>query len=226
MRHFGTAGCLILILGTASVRAESDFKIEPLKEAPKGLSAEIAKRIPAEGFRVAGKNGIVCDLWFAEDVPVKAGFKPTGVVNYPFQSGELVGAIRFPEKAEAGDFRGQTVPPGTYTLRYGQQPNDGNHLGTSDVRDFLLVCSPREDTDPKRIETTTALFKLSAKSVNTTHPAIFQMPPPPEQPHTAPAVAFNDEKQMLTVQVNVDGKADNKGTKVPLNLVTIGKSEG
>lgn len=225
MRSIGITGCLILVFCTA-VRAESDFKIEPLKEAPKGLSSEIAKRIPAEGLRITGKSGIVCDLWFAEDVPVKAGFKPTGVVNYPFQSGELVGAIRFPEKAEAGDFRGQMVPSGTYTLRYGQQPNDGNHLGTSDVRDFLLICSPKDDADPKRVETTTALFKLSAKSINTTHPAIFQMLPPPEKPVTNPTVAFNEEKEMLTVQVNIDVNADDKGTKIPMNLVTIGKSEG
>lgn len=225
MRHIGLTACLILFLGTAATRAE-DFKIEPLKEGPKGLAAPLGKRIPAEGFRISKGEGVICDLWFAEDIPVNGKFKPTDVVHYPFQSGEFVGAIRFPEQAEAGDFRGQMVPPGTYTLRYGQQPNDGNHLGTSDVRDFLLICSPKEDVDPKRIEKSSDLFKLSAKSVNTTHPAIFQLQPPPDQPHKAPAVSFNDEKHMLTVQLNVDAVADRTGTKVPLNLVTIGKSEG
>ena len=37
------------------------------------------------------------------------------------------------------DFRGQEIKKGVYTLRYGQQPEDGNHIGTSELADFLLA---------------------------------------------------------------------------------------
>src|SRR6185369_943634 len=153
----------LLLLSTTALRAQ-DGKFEELKEGPQGLAAPVAAAINMTGYRVSGKDGVVCDIWLAKDIPLAAGFKPTLEIKYPFVPGQLMGAIRFPEKSSPGDFRGQNIPAGTYTLRYGQQPNDGNHLGTSDVRDFLLACPPKLDADPKPIANGMDLFKLSAKA--------------------------------------------------------------
>ena len=204
----------------------ADFKVEELKEAPAGLAEPIQKLINPTGWRISGKEGVVCDVWFLKEVSLKPKFKPTDRVKYPFMAGELIGAIRFPEKNERGDFRGQNIAPGTYTLRYGLQPDDGNHLGTSEVRDFLLCCPTKDDVDPKRVTPIKALFKLSAKAAGTTHPAVFQMQPPPETPADAPSAELHGEQKHLVVQLNLDGKSGDKQVKVPLQFVAIGKSEG
>ena len=83
--------------------------------------------------------------------------------------------IRYPDGSKPNDFRGQALKPGTYTLRYGLQPDDGNHLGTTEsgVRDFLVGCPPDKDTSPKRIEEIKDVFKMSASVAGGTHPAIF-----------------------------------------------------
>jgi hypothetical protein len=45
------------------------------------------------------------------------------------------------------DYRDQAIAAGVYGLRYGQQPADGDHLGTSDSRDFLVLTSFEHDQD-------------------------------------------------------------------------------
>lgn len=214
----------LLMLSTAALRAE-EGKFEELKEAPQGLAAAVAAAINTTGYRVSGKDGVVCDIWFSKDVPLAAGFKPTLEIKYPFTPGQLMGAIRFPEKSSPGDFRGQNLPAGTYTLRYGQQPVDGNHLGTSDVRDFLLACPPKLDADTKPVANVMDLFKLSAKASGTAHPAIFLLNPPPEKPLTAPAVTHDMMRELLIFSVNVNAKDGAKAVMVPLSVVVVGKSE-
>ena len=100
-----------------------------------------------EGFAI--KNRAVCDVCAVKDLAAKDGFKPTLNVKYPFQPGQLIGALRVSGKTEFTDFRGQPVKAGVYTLRYGQQPQDGNHIGTSELSDFLLAIPATTDTDLK-----------------------------------------------------------------------------
>ena len=47
------------------------------------------------------------------------------------------------------EIRGKVVAPGVYTLRYGLQPQNGDHLGISTFREFLVVSPAAVDTDPK-----------------------------------------------------------------------------
>ena len=53
------------------------------------------------------------------------------------ENGTLVGAVRVTGPFK--EIRGKVVAPGVYTLRYGQQPQNGDHLGISTFRDFLLL---------------------------------------------------------------------------------------
>jgi hypothetical protein len=56
--------------------------------------------------------------------------------------GEILGLVTFAEPWQ--DYRGQTVPPGTYELQYAVQPLLKDHAGTSKYRDFaILPGSPR-----------------------------------------------------------------------------------
>lgn len=225
-RDIGRCLLLIIGLGQVAVVTAADEKVEVLKEAPQGLSAEIAAAIAESGFRITGKSGTICDVWLTKDVPLKPKFKTSLRIKYPFLPGQLVGAIRFPEGSKPHDFRGQALKAGTYTLRYGLQPDDGNHLGTSDIRDFLVGCPPDKDSTAKRVEDIKDLFKLSAAAAGSTHPAIFLLTPPPDKPFGAPAISHDDDKHLLIFQANANGKDADQAVPVPLNIVTVGKSEG
>jgi hypothetical protein len=203
-----------------------DYKVETVQEAPQGLTAPVAAVINPTGYRVVGKSGTVCEVWLARNVSVKSNFEPRLDVKYPLQAGELIGVIRFAESREPDDFRGQVIKPGTYTLRYGLQPNDGNHLGTSDVRDFLLACPPGADKDPKRIPKIKNLFKLSAKAAGTTHPAVFLLVPPEGKPSEMPTVREDKDRELVILGITLQGK-DKEGAEKPvlLNIVIIGESK-
>jgi hypothetical protein len=202
-----------------------DYSVAALKEGPVGLSPAVTEAIAPSGLRLSGKDGVVCDLWLAKAVPLKAGFTPNLRIQYPFQNGQLIGAIRFPEAGEPHDFRGQSIKPGLYTLRYGLQPDDGNHLGTSEIRDFLCACPPDADKDPKRIEKIKDVFKLSAKAAGTTHPTIFLLLAPPEKAVESSVVKVDKEHEYVILSINATGQADGAASAVPLNLVVVGESE-
>ncbi len=228
MRFRASGLCLLFLtaLGPWNTLPAADQKVEPLKEGPAGLSAEVAAAINSAGYRIAGKDGVVCDVWLAREIPLKPKFKSSLRIKYPFQTGQLIGVIRFPEGSKPTDFRGQALKPGTYTLRYGLQPDDGNHLGTSDIRDFLVGCPPTVDVDPKRVEDIKDLFKLSAQAAGTTHPAIFLLIPPPEKAYDAPRVRYDEEKHLVILQANANAKDGEKAVAIPVSVVTVGKTEG
>jgi len=60
--------------------------------------------------------------------------------------GTLVGAVKL--GADVRDIRGHLMKAGVYTLRYGIQPKNEDHLGVSPFRSFLLVSPAAVDKDP------------------------------------------------------------------------------
>jgi len=217
---------LPLCLSAAAVQAADDVKLEQFEGKPQGLSDKVLPLLDETGYRVTGPDGVICEIWLAKEVAKKPDFQPTLFVKYPFTVGQFMGAIRLPTKGAAIDFRGQELPTGTYTLRYGHQPQDGNHLGTSDVLDFLLACSPEVDTDPAAVPSVQELFARSAKAAGSTHPAIFLLVPAPEKPFEKPALKHDSDKDLWILNVNVNAKAGDQKSVQPLQIVVSGQSEG
>jgi hypothetical protein len=75
------------------------------------------------------------------------------------------------------DIRGRTLKAGTYLLRYALQPQNGDHLGVSPHREFLLATPAAEDTTPGVLGHDPAV-DLAKKSINISHPAVMSIDPP------------------------------------------------
>ena len=203
---------------TGVVQAES--KLEAIDSLPDGISKDVAAVIEPKGYRVVNEKGPVCSVWLVKEVATKADFKPTLSVKYPLVSGELIGVLQVEAKKKFTDFRGQEIKSGIYTLRYGQQPEDGNHVGTSDLADFLLGIPAASDSDPKPMSGVSSLSKKSAKTAGSTHPAIFSLLPV-EKPVEKATLTHNSAKEHTMLSVTLAAKG---GSKVPLRLIVIGKS--
>jgi len=169
---------LILAAFATTVTAEG-YRIEESKEAPPAaLSAPIREALGPRGYRVLdGEGTLYAELWLRKAVPASeapAGAK--GAVLYPFLAvGELLGAVRFPDIGH--DNRDQTIARGVYTLRYGLQPVNGDHLGVSTYRDYALLLPASRDTTLARVAGK-PLKEKSAESAGTSHPAILMMVAP------------------------------------------------
>ena len=158
-------------------------------------------------------------------MPIRDKFKPTLSVKYPFTAGQLVGLLQVHAKTGYTDFRGQELKPGVYTLRYGQQPEDGNHVGTSELADFLLALPAKVDQDPKPIFGFEDLSSKSAKSAGATHPAIFSMVPGGKKPIKTAAVTHDEDHGFWILNVPAPAKTKAK-TKAVVNqkFIAIGRS--
>ena len=209
-----------LLLATA---AAPSHKLGRAKTLPKGTAPKIAARLNATGFQIAGPKGPVCTIWLVKDIPIRDKFKPSLSVKYPFMPGQLVGLLQVQDKTGYTDFRGQEMKPGVYTLRYGQQPEDGNHVGTSDLADFLLGIPAARDTDPKPISGFDDLSEKSAGASGSTHPAIFSMLPA-EKPIKAATISHDKDHDFWILNVSTPARAKTRATKLSLRFIAIGRS--
>ena len=202
--------------------AKPAHKLDTAKKAPVGLSKAITAVLSSEGHRVSGKKGAVCEVWLVKSLAVVPNFKPTLSSKYPLKAGQFVGVLRVGKGQTYTDFRGQELKAGVYTMRYGKQPEDGNHIGTSDLADFLLALPARIDKDPKTINLVDMLHMRSAKSSGGTHPAIFSLLPGTKATKTM--LTHDDDKEFWILTTVAAGKSKDKAVKVPLRIVVIGKS--
>lgn len=147
---------------------------QKVEQAPKPtLPDTLLKAVNSQGYTVLDKDGSpIASVWPAGEL--KTTKKDVEGANYPqLNVAEFLGVIQFEQ--EARDFRGQTIPKGTYTLRYGLLPNDGNHMGVAPNRDFLLVLSPTSDSDSAATYTEKQLYRASEKAAGTPHPAVLSL---------------------------------------------------
>lgn len=151
-----------------------DLKVELVAEKCPDVPAELAAAL-APGALVIKKDGAaLAHLWLRENLPLQSSESTELGIAYPkFQEGALVGVLRLGDSW--GDFKGQAVKAGVYALRYGVQPADGNHMGVSDYRDFLLLI-PLPDAQPLDAKLTTRdLLPLSRKASGTAHPSVMAL---------------------------------------------------
>ena len=219
MTRWLAAFAAILMLGHAALAAD-ELTVEKLADGPPAdeLSAEVVARLSRSGFKVLDARGrTVCEIWLAGQLAVNPDFEPTLTIIYPLESGSLAGALHFPRKGS--DFRGQEIPSGVYTLRYGNQPEDGNHIGTFETRDFLLMLPAAADRDPKTLEGDD-FFGTSAEAAESTHPAIIPLLKPGGG--DAPAVHHIEDMEWWVLRLS---GSDGKGGKQALELVVAGTAE-
>ncbi len=205
-----------------SALAFADAKLTPVDKLPEGLSDKVAAAVAGPGQQLVTDDGAVCTVWLAKEIAARADFKPSLNVKYPFQTGHLLGVLRVDKGAEYTDFRGTEVAAGVYTLRYGQQPVDGNHVGTSELHDFVLAIPAKSDADPAPVKSVEALVKLSTQATGSNHPAIFSLLPPAAG-DKAPSVIHDESKEfwILSLAAGIAG-----GKTVPVRVVVVGVSEG
>jgi hypothetical protein len=182
-----------------------------------GASESVRKALEPKGSRVTLPDGtVVCEIWLRTAIPVGKTEAP-GAVYKSLSESSLIGVITFAKPAS--DFRGQSVKPGAYTLRYALHPADGNHLGISPVRDFLLLIPIAVDQNADAQYKFEELVKMSAKASGTNHPAVISLVSPEGRP--APALVENEHGHLVfATKIKAQSGAD-----VPVAFVVKGVAE-
>ena len=211
---------LALLLAVTSLPA-AEHRLEKAEGAAPAdaVSPQIASVLSATGISVfRGETRKVCDIWLCKEWQLK-DLKPKGDVSYPFQPGQLIGVVRFARRSS--DFRDQEIEAGVYTLRYGQQPVDGAHIGTSLTRDFLLLVSVKHDKAVAPLDYK-KLVESSSEVAAESHPALLSLQRIRGEVATVPVIRNNAEKDWWSVRMQSKAKVGEELKNLTLELVVVG----
>ncbi len=181
-------------------RGADEYRLETLDEAAAAdeLSSAVAETLAPQGVSVLKGKRTMCRLWLVQQWSAADDFTASDTVLYPFAMGQLMGAAHYQSTAE--DFRGQEIAPGWYTVRYAQQPVDGNHIGTSETRDFLLLCPAAEDTSPEPLEPE-RLIELSKQAAASTHPCMLSLLRAAADGPAAPSLSHDEDRELWSARL-------------------------
>ena len=169
---------VFLFIACATTVSAADPVLETIDEAPpEEVSAAVRESLGSQGFRVLSGEKVLMELWLRREIPVKeqGGSGDLGVSFGNLQPGTLIGVVHFPE--EWADYKNNPIGAGVYTLRYAVQPADGNHVGISQYRDFLLLLQAATDVE---VETSLGPDELVVQSYASTgkpHPGTMALFP-------------------------------------------------
>jgi hypothetical protein len=197
-RPAGRFALAILCIGSiasgrllTSAAAQSLTATAQTAPAPDDLAPEVKASLAPGGARVA-VGGATLELWWVA---------LTATTWDALQEGALVGALRV--SGPFAEIRGKAVKPGVYTLRYGLQPQNGDHLGAAPNREFLLLCPAASDRDPKPLDFD-GLVAIAKQTTGTSHPGSLSLDPPTAT--GAPLSSYTTEENDLRGIVFEAGK--------------------
>ena len=192
LRTFAIAA---LLLATSSAFAAT--RLEHLGPCKDSAVPDAVKSVLAPlGYHVTLDDGSTVDLW--PRARISTSTKGRDDATYALAPSTFVGVIHFDKGTR--DYRGNTIAAGTYNLRYGLQPSDGNHLGTSPTPDFLLLIPPSADTDPDQTYTFDQLAALSRQVTGKKHPAPLNLVSPDAKEFPS-VITDADEHTILSFRV-------------------------
>jgi hypothetical protein len=229
MRHhpvrLGLIATLSLLFAGVA-RAQDTYKIEPSSDPPPAaLAGPIKETLEPKGYRVMDGSGkALATIWLRKGIPASA--KPgasKGSILFPFfAEGELLGSIQY--AAEGRDYRDQSISPGVYTLRYGIQPMNGDHLGVSLYRDYVLLSAAAKDKEAAALKQKD-LEKRSAEVAGSNHPAVLMLLKAPNASGNPTAVMVNDQEKNLwgaVLPLTVSVKGESAPVRSAVQLVVVG----
>jgi hypothetical protein len=207
------AAAVFLLTADAAVAP----KVESIGAPTEPTASEVLRSaLESKGVRLSLDGRPFCELWLRKTIPAEKSAAP-GALYPDLAVSTAVGAIRF--ASAATDFRGQSIPPGLYTLRYALPPEDGSHLGVSDYPDFLLLVRASDDPNPTAKKKLEDLLESSRRATGTKHPGVLSLTKPSGA--NFPEASVNERAHLvLQVRAKLDSGAD-----MPIALVVRGHAE-
>ncbi len=193
----------------------ADPQLEKSGAPPDSIGAAIKDQLQPTGLKIQVDGKVLGEFWMRKELPTAEGSNSgLGIHFTGVPDGTFAGVVQFPESWK--DYKGQTIPAGVYSLRYGIEPADGNHMGVSTYRDFLLLVPVADDKDPSAKYTTQDLIKLSVKASGTNHPAVLALFPVYDE--VTDAKLYKNESDQWTLAVPFGGTR--------LGVVLLGQGSG
>jgi hypothetical protein len=217
---------LVVLLAVAlPVKAAESYTVKQVDSAPpQELKEPVRKLLADKGLQfLDDKATVLCECWFRKEVPSKATAEQVknGLTYRELEASTLLGAIRLPKTMT--DYRKQKIKAGTYTLRLGFQPENGDHMGTAPFNEFCLLAPASEDKDPAPLSVK-ALQEMSEKASGTSHPGVLLLFPVTAKEAEGGPTAVNKGEGHWILLTKCDVQAGNEKTVLGIGLTLVGVS--
>jgi hypothetical protein len=168
-----TPQLVLLCFALAARSAEFSVKTAD-KPVPNAVGESIRGVLPNKAIQLVSDDKPAFEAWLRQEVPLKS--KPSGDALLSIPETTVMGVLSIQEKGMQ-DYKGNDIPPGTYTARFGLQPQDGDHLGTADFNSFLVLIPVDADKDLNGIDKFKPMVKASGKVTSSGHPVVISLRP-------------------------------------------------
>lgn len=188
--------------------------------APADVSPAIAAMLQDEAIQLqdAGANAI--EIWPVKEVALKAKPESAAKALDALTETAILGVVQIHK--DMRDFRDDELPAGVYTMRFGIQPEDGDHLGTSPTPYFVVLIPAAHDKDPAGVADHDTLAESSQEHSNADHPANFNLRPVAKLESEAPKLDSDSQDDAKTVVLEIPATAAGEKTTLLFALVYEG----
>ena len=196
LRDLRVCAVAAILLAAHLASAQSPTITTAAVSLPPDLAAPVAAALATEVVTVTASTTKL-EFWWVKSLALRAG--GSGAPSWAdVPDGSLVGALRL--GTDWTDIRGYTLRPGVYTLRYAMQPQNGDHMGISPHREFLLPAPAADDpaVDAVGFDGAVALAKKSSRRA---HPASISIDPPSSASRPLSATTNDLGHQVVIVSV-------------------------
>src|SRR5213594_76608 len=214
------AGMLLWIVALDdSTAADLTLKVAD-KEPPKELGAALRAKLQSKAVQLLQGEKPVYEFWLSAEVPLESKPGSAAKALDTIKQAALLGAVSI--SGDKRDYRDDELHAGVYTMRFALQPQDGNHLGTSEYLYFTVLVPAKTDTKPDGITDYKALVKASSKETSTDHPVILSLRPALSAEGDLPKLN-EPAPEHKSVRLKVPAKAGGESTSLVFEVVYEGK---
>ena len=203
-----------------SVRLLADEPVLAIVAAdpPEQVAEPIRKALKSEAVSLANGKSPFFQFWLRKELPLEE--KPSGGVLAldTIQEGIVLGVLKV--NSERYDFRDEEIPIGVYVLRFGIQPEDGNHLGVAPTRTFALLSSANDDTKLDPVAHTD-LMKAAAAVNAAMHPSNLNLQPVEQVDGKFPRLDERNDGQHKVVLLQFPARVSKSGDVTTVNVALV-----
>lgn len=219
MNKIGIA--LLLWLGAIALMASAENALNVTeKEPPKDTPDAIKSVLVPAAVRLLQGDKPIYEFWWRRDIPLKEMPSDAAKSVTALDEMTLIGVAAVGEGRR--DYKDNEIPPGTYTVRFGLQPQDGDHLGTAEFPYFAVLTPVKNDTAPGGVKTYKAMVKASGKATATGHPAVLSLRPP-SSGAGEPPILTTPAPDHKAIRLKLPAQAGDQKTSLIFELVYEGK---
>jgi hypothetical protein len=208
----------LLLCTCAASAADLTLKVTD-KAPPSEINESIRSQLQPKAVQLLEGDKAVIELWLAKELNLQSKPSSPATALDALKQTTVLGAASFASARK--DYREDEIAKGVYTVRFAQQQQDGNHLGTAEFTYFAVLVPAKLDAGADAIKDYKQLVNTSSKETSTDHPMVISLRPVNTAEGEFPKLA-TPAPEHKSVRVKIPGKGADTSAVV-FDIVYEGK---